>query len=597
MVMNQLGVPAGLPLKAILRSAEAKPVPFVIKDGEGRAVISGLSIVIGKNESSGDHVHLIRSGPLPKGKGYRIEACGSRTEDFPSHKDGYAPLAEAALNYFYANRFGEPVLAEHLPGPQWARPTGFPEEVVTCFSGEDTRGQTWPGCNYRLDVTGGWADAGDYGKYVVNGGLTVWTLQNAAERFQRLGYDEAWPDGRAALPEAGNGVSDILDEARHGLESLMAMQVPQGERLFVPTGAQELRGDAPLALEEIDAGGLVHHKVHEKAWLPLPQRVEDVDAERFVYPPSTAATLNLAAAAAQAARLWRGQDDRFAADALSAAKRAYEAAKQHSDVLAYGNFTGGGPYGDEDLSDDFAWAATELWLTTGEAQYKDDLGGGNLALFLQGDIGDLSWAWVRPAAALSLALYQDRLTSEEVGALRHQLHGTAGRLLADRDREGYRFPMSMDAYVWGSAGNAANRGIVLMAAYDVTGERAYLEAASDALDFLLGRNALAVSYVAGFGANAMKTPHHRFWARGMDPAFPEALPGALSGGPNANLGQDPFSKQLEPCAHQRCWADEVEAYSLNEVAINWNAPLFWLAAALDHEIGRGESARETTQRD
>jgi endoglucanase len=595
--MNQLGVPAGLPLKAVLRSAEARPVPFVIRDGEGRSVIRGRSVVIGENESSGDHVHLIRSGPLPEGEEYRIEACGSRTDGFASHSEGYALLAEAALNYFYANRFGEPVLAKHLPGPEWARPAGFEDEVVTCFSGEDTRGQVWPGCDYRLDVTGGWADAGDYGKYVVNGGLSVWTLQNAAERFMRLGYDEAWPDGRAALPEAGNGVSEILDEARHGLEFLMAMQVPEGGRLFVPTGGQKLRGDEPLALEEIDAGGLVHHKVHEKAWLPLPQRAEKVEAERFVYPPSTAATLNLAAAAAQAARLWRGEDDRFADAALLAAKRAYAAAKQHPDVLAYNNFTGGGPYGDEELADEFAWAAAELWLTTGEKRYRNDLSRGDLASFLTGDFGDLSWAYVRPAAALSLALHQDRLRPEEAAALRSQLHLAAGRYLADRDREGYRFPMSRDAYVWGSAGNAANRGVILMAAYDATGERAYLEAASDALDFLLGRNALGVSYVAGFGERAMKTPHHRFWAQGVDPAFPEALPGALSGGPNANIGQDPFSTQLDPCAPQRCWADEVEAYSLNEVAINWNAPLFWLAAALDHEIGRKASAHETTQQD
>jgi endoglucanase len=594
-VMNQLGVPAGLQLKAVLRSTEAKPVRFVVRDGEGRIVIRDRSTVVGKNESSGDHLHLIRSGPLPEGEGYLIEACGARSGSFASHRNGYASLAEAALNYFYANRFGEPILPEHLPGPEWARPAGFPDEVVTCFSGEDTRGQIWPGCAYRLNVTGGWADAGDYGKYVVNGGLTVWTLQNAVERFRYL-RSEAWTDGRATLPESGNGVSDILDEARHGLEFLLAMQVPEGERLSVATGAQTLRAEEPLSLKEIDAGGLVHHKVHEKAWLPLPQQVEEVAVERFLYPPSTAATLNLAAAAAQAARLWQGKDDQFASEALSAAKHAYDAAKRHPDILAYDNFTGGGPYGDDELSDEFAWAATELWLTTGEERYKADLGSGDLVRFFSHDFGDLSWASLRPAASLSLALHQDRLSAKETLALRGQFHRTAGRYIADRDREGYRFPMSMDAYVWGSAGNAANRGVILMAAYDLTGERAYLEAGSDALDFLLGRNALGMSYVAGFGARAMETPHHRFWAQGADAAFPKALPGALSGGPNATLGQDPFSTQLDPCAPQRCWADEVEAYSLNEVAINWNAPLFWLAAALDHEIGRGATNDETIQR-
>jgi endoglucanase len=42
-------------------------------------------------------------------------------------------------------------------------------------------------CTYRLDVTGGWFDAGDYGKYVVNGGIAVWTLMNLYERNQVFG--------------------------------------------------------------------------------------------------------------------------------------------------------------------------------------------------------------------------------------------------------------------------------------------------------------------------------------------------------------------------------------------------------------------------
>lgn len=112
------------------------------------------------------------------------------------------------------------------------------ESAVACFSGEDKHGRTWPGCGYRLDVSGGWADAGDYGKYVVNGGIAVWSLQHAYERLLVNGGAEVfgWGDGRAPMPENGNGVSDILDEARWQLEFMMRMQVPEGETVAIARG-------------------------------------------------------------------------------------------------------------------------------------------------------------------------------------------------------------------------------------------------------------------------------------------------------------------------------------------------------------------------
>ena len=48
---------------------------------------------------------------------------------------------------------------------QWARPAGHPKDVAVCGKGT--------GCDYELDVTGGWYDAGDHGKYVVNGGYCL----------------------------------------------------------------------------------------------------------------------------------------------------------------------------------------------------------------------------------------------------------------------------------------------------------------------------------------------------------------------------------------------------------------------------------------
>jgi endoglucanase len=124
--------------------------------------------------------------------------------------------------------------------------------------------------------------------------------------------------------------------------------------------------------------------------------------------------------------------------------------------------------------------------------------------------------------------------------------------------------------------------VILALAYDFTCERKYLSAVSEGMDYILGRNPNVKSYVAGYGERPLLNPHHRFWARQADPAFPPPAPGALSGGPNMRL-EDPFAAAYFAggCAPQKCYVDDIASFSTNEVAINWNAPLAWVAAFLD----------------
>ena len=103
----------------------------------------------------------------------------------------------------------------------------------------------------------------------------------------------------------------------------------------------------------------------------------------------------------------------------------------------------------------------------------------------------------------------------------------------------------------------------------------------------LGRNPLDRSYVSGIGARPMRFPHHRFWGAGIDARFPAPPPGALSGGPNSSAMTDPVARTMVgKCRPQTCWRDDARAYSQNEVAINWNAALIWVAAFLDETRGR-----------
>jgi endoglucanase len=465
-----------------------------------------------------------------------------------------------------------------LVGKRWARPAGHPTERATCISGRDRNGNIWPGCPYTLDLTGGWYDAGDHGKYVVNGGIALWTLLNLYETLQGRGSG-LFADGSARIPEAGNGVSDLLDEARWEMEFLLRMQVPDGTRQRLPVNI--MRNQPGMAFAEIDTSGMAHHKVADEHWTALPMRPHQDPERRVLFPPTTGATLNLTATAAQCARIWRDIDPAFSKRCLDAADRAWRAAMRNPPVYAIADFNGSGGYGDNNLSDEFYWAAAELLATTGDDLYP-------LAISLNGNDGEpiteaAGWNSVAALGVIALATAPAAVPDRDRNIYRERIVRAADGFLADRAKVGYAIPFApARGWTWGSTSNLLNRAMLLALAHDFTGERRYRDGAVDVMDFILGRNPLDVSFVSGYGARPMRNPHHRFWAHSMDSKLPPPPPGALSGGPNStNMSDEVAAKMKGKCAPQSCWVDDIRAYSLNEVAINWNAPLVWVSAWLD----------------
>lgn len=557
---------------AILRTNHAEPTNWVITNATGETVLTGETIPAGQNDTSGDEIHRIDlSGLTVTGDGYRIKACNEISRSFPVRNGQYLDIAYDTLRYFYHNRSGEPILAEFSGGEQWARPESFTNNTIaSCFTGKDLLGKAWPACDYKLDVTGGWFDAGDFGKYVVNGGITVWTLQDTYERFPEL-----WSDGNLNIPESGNGFNDLLDEARQGLEFLLAMQIPEGRLVNV---ARSTSADDEEIIA-VDGSGLVHHKTHAAKWPGFPKRPETSNDTQYLYPPSTAATLNLAASAAQGARLWQTHDPVFSARALTAARHAFDAALREPNLLAIDRFDGGGAYGDQTVDDEFSWAAAELFATTGDAKYLKHVLPENERQ--QPNIGLLGWSNLRLAAAITILRAGNRFPQKHHDWAAGKILQVADHLIRLRDKEGYAFPLSKDGYTWGSSGRIANNAMILAMAYDMTNDRKYRDTIVDAMDYLLGRNAIDQSYISGFGVRSMENPHHRFWGHSLDPALPAPPPGAVSGGPNNRNFADTVAKKLDPkCPAQTCWRDDAHAFSLNEVAINWNAPVAWIASYL-----------------
>ncbi|MEU0133926.1 glycoside hydrolase family 9 protein [Streptomyces sp. NPDC006296] len=574
--VNQVGyLPHGPKRGTVVTDADT-PLTWTVRAGDGSTAAGGTTVPRGEDPSSRQRVHTFDFGGLTTaGDGYTVEIDGGTSEPFSIRGDLYDGLRSDALAYFYHNRSGTPIEAD-LVGEEYARPAGH---IGVAPNRGDTDVPCRPGvCDYRLDVSGGWYDAGDHGKYVVNGGISVAQLMSTYERTLTAPDAESAElgDGALRVPERGNGVPDILDEARWEMDFLIRMQVPAGE---------------PLA-------GMAHHKMHDAQWTGLPMKPHLDPQQRELHAPSTAATLNLAATAAQCARLYAPFDKDFADRCLRTAETAWAAAEQHPDVYADpGDGTGGGAYGDDDVRDEFYWAAAELFTTTGKDTYhravlSSALHGDTDAVFPAG--GGIAWGSTGGLGVLTLATVPNGLTPAQLGEVRSVVTAGADRYAAQSRAQVYGLPYAPggEDYVWGSNSQVLNNMIVLATAHDLTGGAAYQDAVLSGIDYLLGRNPLNQSYVTGYGERDSRNQHHRFWARQYDAALPNPAPGSLAGGPNrtaAASGDPVAAEKLSGCAPAMCYVDDIGSWATNEITVNWNAPLAFIASYLD-DAGAGEPA-------
>ncbi|WP_024834592.1 glycoside hydrolase family 9 protein [Ruminiclostridium josui] len=600
--LNQVGFYPNADKVATVATSSTTPINWKLVNSSGATVLSGKSTVKGNDSASGDHVHIIDfSSYKTPGTGYKIVtdvpvtiAGDNESMPFDIGDNLFTQMKYDSMKYFYHNRSAIPIEMPYCDQPQWARPAGHTTDIL---APDPTKSYK---ANYTLDVTGGWYDAGDHGKYVVNGGIATWTVMNAYERALHLGGDLSvapFKDGSLKIPESGNGYPDILDEARYNLKTLLNMQVPAGNEL----------------------AGMAHHKAHDERWTALAVRPDQDTMKRWLQPPSTAATLNLAAIAAQGSRLWKQYDSAFATKCLTAAETAWDAAVKHPDIYAtMEQGPGGGAYGDDYVLDDFYWAACELYATTGSDKYLNyiksskhylemptELNGGEN----NGITGAFDWGCTAGMGTITLALVPNNLPAADVAKARANIQAAADKFISISNSQGYGVPIEekvisspfdqsvVKGFPWGSNSFVINEAIVMSYAYEFSNNKKYINGALTAMDYLLGRNPNVQSYVTGYGDNPLENPHHRFWSYQADNTFPKPPPGCLSGGPNSGL-QDPWVKgsgwQPGERPAEKCFMDNIESWSTNEITINWNAPLAWMSAYLDEKGPKIDSQTSTT---
>jgi endoglucanase len=567
--VNQHGYVIGEPHRATLVTDSEDAVAWELRDESDAVVTSGTTSPKGVDASSGLNVHVIDFTDTAPAGTYTITSDGDESYPFAIGEELYDELLTDALNYFYLARSGIEI-EEEIVGADYARPAGH----VSTAGGDDTNqgdynvgcqpaeeslvvyGEAWT-CDYTLDVVGGWYDAGDHGKYVVNGGIATAQLLGTYERALRAGSDAiaALADGSLNLPEHGNGVPDVLDEAKWELDFMMSMTVPEGEELE----------------------GMVHHKVHDYGWTGLPLLPHNDAKVRYLHRPSTAATLNLAATAAQGARLFDTFDGEYADDLLNAAKVAWNAALAHPAIYATaadGN-NGGGPYNDDNVADEFYWAAAELYLTTGDAEYLTFLQGSPVADAESFPVAGISWDALAAIAKINLATvpssFPDRI------AIADQVVAGAQAIAEIQAAQSFGQALAEDQFLWGSNSGVLNNIVILAAGYDLSGDADLRKAAFESMDYLLGRNALANSYITGYGTQYSENQHSRWFAAQLTAELPHPPAGSVAGGPNTTQGTwDPTFAALYPagdCAPQFCYVDDIQSWSTNEITVNWNSAL------------------------
>jgi endoglucanase len=554
--INQLGYLSSGAKRATLLSSTTEPVGFRVVDTQERAVFSARSVPWPERPepTSGQDVHVLDFSALPRRGIFRIVAADAVSHPFRVDDGLYASLAVDALRFFYLQRSGCAILENRAPG--YGRPAGHVgvppntgDTAVGAWTGPDAE-RLYPGWTEggRFDVSGGWYDAGDHGKYVTSGALPVWQLLATIELLR--GHPNSAPVGLEAA---------LLEEARWQLDWLLRMQVPPGHAY----------------------AGLAFHRVHGTEWAPDVMWPHRDPSTRVLHRPSTGAALHLAAAAARGARTFAAVDPAYAVRLREAARLAYRTAQQHPTLIAPddGGVFGGGPYGDHDLSDDVFWAAVELGLS------PDPPPGDPFPL----DGFDVD----RVAGPAHLTLGSTELVAH-----------AARRLVAVQRAQPWGQPYApVGPWPWGSNGRLLNNLMLLGYGYELTGEMEFRDAVLSGFDYLLGRNALGQSYVTGYGTDFSHHQRTRHYARDRDPTFPPPPPGAVAGGPtNRTYPGFPDDPQLPMLPPQQAYLDVSTSETTNDVCIRWNAPLVWAAtfvtvtAADDHARPFSTSAAGPGQR-
>ncbi len=527
----------------------------------------------GFDETSGGNVWQLDFTELNEPGIYAIEASdGEISCTFKIEHNVYRSLKNAMIKALYFQRCGID-LEEKYAGPYSHKACHLGKTKL--FGNERT----------EFNITGGWHDAGDFGRYASPAAVSLAHLLYAYELFPEAFREDI------NIPESGNGIPDLLNECRYELDWLIMQQAPDGG---------------------------VYHKqttMHHADFI-MP---ENDSAQMVMLPVSSLATADFAAVMCLASRIYENTDPYFAREALHAAAAAGQWLIDNPENTDFRNPEGcnTGEYNDDDDTDERLWAFAELLRTDKDVKNENDhsMTSGMIqssgrydiyrrkteelfdryrkkSVHADGRAVDDGFGWSDVSSLAIIALVFDGDSGKGnpvIDKALNMLYERADAFLDMQHNSGYNVAMTAEDFVWGSNMVVTNRSDLLicaslaaMTAGDGNDKAAEYEAAAlEQLHYICGRNAMDVSYVTGFGEHAFMHPHNRTCA---SDGIERPIPGEVSGGP-CHPPVDERAKELVPAgtAPMKCYADDDMCYSLNEIAIYWNTSAIFTAAYFDRK--------------
>nr|WP_255570504.1 glycoside hydrolase family 9 protein [Cohnella sp. CFH 77786] len=512
---NELGAMPGTPFQ-------------VRKASDGSIAYSGtLSLVKAYDPSSGEKVLKADFSGLTDEGEYRltVDGIGDSSVPFRIGDDVYHSLAKDVQKFFYYQRANVDLTADHA---------GIFARIGRNKDDANLPLESNP--QIKRDVSGGWWDAGDLGKYVTAGATAVSDLLWAYES-----YPGEFSDNQLNIPESGNGVPDLLDEIK-------------------------VETDFFLKMQDESTGGFYAYVNRD----PAPNRFV-MDGKGSVSIIPTAQTADTVGALAHAYIVMKDipplKD--YAETLKTAAIRGWNFLANHPAFIAQPD----GPYNDNDDANDRFYAAAALYRATGEKAYGDyvvshykDFGSAFDSADVSHGIGGMEkigfyhyLSGMAPDAAVKAWF------AEKFKAWRSEVIHTSTDLAVWRNS-------TNTAFYWGANSNVASVPVSLAIGSRILGlfDENNLKVAAGDLNYLLGINPLQLSFITGYGERRVTTTIHDIYNKDFILEMPN---GYMPGGPNNN-GRYTFDAK----AYNSSSID----WETNEQALNYNSPMIYLTAMLSH---------------
>lgn len=433
----------------------------------------------------------------------------------------YSDKIGTLCKYYYFQRANVDLTEEYAG--VFARKALYPEDESMVYLSDKSK---------TSDVSGGWFDAGDFGKYVDPGSTAVVDLLWAYKLFPG-----AFPDGGSDIPESGNGISDLLDEVKVELDFILKMQ---------------------------DEDGGFYHRVNPDDGNRA--IVDTFSADDGGNVKAAGTTANAAAALSLAYTVYGESDPEYAERLLSAAKAGWEYAINNKEISS------GGTYGSDKTADQIFFAACSLYYATGEEEYHSYIRENYEAYSSAYDLYSFGHGSDNmKKLAFSTYLACENRDGEIVDWIDEKFSKWKKNILSTYEANPWGFPFPEWGLWWGSNSNYMNTAMEMYVTdYFLSGNTEEAERlALSAANFIFGINPTGKSFVTGIGENSINRVYSGIFGEDGIEEFPE---GYTSGGINM------YDGGIISRFPGKCYTDTAVDWVTNENSIYYQASLIFTAA-------------------